>query len=220
MKLKLPERPALIDFDLEVWRDFTEWILGERVFRYTVPDAHRVYSPSWELLLSFEFEARKHITWILNNKAATSLKDAVILVTGDKNDPMAMGDQGLYQKHFLTPFSMRANIEAASKNASGGLPPQSDRHNLQEDPKGGGKKGGKKRKQPTNANTGAGKGGAPWKKHVKVKVGGKILCNKFNRLRGCEDTSAAHLQLHPHQCSLCGETSHGLANCPNKHKYF
>lgn len=116
MKIKFPERAVVQSFTLEIWRDFTEWILGDQVYRYSISTDAVVYKPSWEIILNFEFEARKYIGWLVNNGKVTSLSEAIIKVIGDKNDPVSSGDQGLYQKYFLTPFGLRAGIEAAAKS--------------------------------------------------------------------------------------------------------
>ena len=132
IRMKFPSRPALVGYEPDVWALHVEWLLSPEIAKSAIRDrAHGTsISPSWELVLEYEYVLRKRAMKLLNDVPNLTLGEAL---------KRAKADDRLYQKHFITPASQEASIIAtrsvrqqpaqssSSRAASSAMPPPPQR---------------------------------------------------------------------------------------------
>ena len=166
IRMKFPSRPALVGYNPDIWARHVEWLLSPEIAKSSIRDRAHGFSisPSWELVLEYEYVLRKRAMKLLNDFPNLSLGDAL---------RRAKEDDRLFQRHFITPSSQEASIVAAqgvrqspaqsssSRPASSAMPPPPQRQ-----PNGAGVKKPRKRKrgpapkaasQPRKGGKGGGK---------------------------------------------------------------
>ena len=109
VRLKVP-KDFLLDFDMHLFSDYADWLLGERVAGLSVasPGSGLSCKPSWALVLSFDFEFRKRVAAEANNKPG-SFKSYF---------QAAYADETLYNMKLFVPLSLDAGASAARALAS------------------------------------------------------------------------------------------------------
>ena len=215
VRLKAPAQGCLKDYDMEAWDTYADYLLGESVWGIEL-DAATVGTtvrPSWQLLMDFDLEFRKHVAWLFNTKG-TPLVDALSATYDNTN---------LYQTKFLTQLTLHAG--AAAAKAAGGAPSgaptpfnpalSGQAHavtpwvpppaQFEKGKKGKGKGKDAKGKGKGKDAKGKGKG-----KDKGKDVSGQI-CFKFQRGK-CNDRNCPR----KHMCFHCNSPDHGGKDCPNK----
>lgn len=165
LSAKFKQKSWLSGFSPKVFEDFTDFILGPKVFNLQVPrsdgsDTLAPLQPAWTIILRYEYELRKAAIKLVRDEGET-LANAMSLVVRDPE---------LKEIYFTSPIAL-------SKNARSHPPPALEDHTslkrarreTRNDTKG---KGGK----------GTGKGGKGGKGKVKLSLtpDGRQICFKYN----------------------------------------
>ena len=166
-------RPWLSTNMTDCMRKFSDYILGTKVAGLVSGNR----SPSWNLVLTFEHEARRAVHRWIRDGDCEDFHDAFKRATSDVE---------LLNRHLVIPFSL--NVSSPAIPAFPPAPPAT----FERPPKGPGKGRGKtaaKATAPAAAKTG---------KLTKATDGAPI-CWKFNRRGGCHDAQCRFL----HVCQRC-----------------
>jgi len=222
--LKGAGRSVLRDYTIDVFQKHAEYILGDECLLLGEANPTMSCSPSWELLMKYEFELRKAAIRKINETGAT-LAEAMALVRSSVEHRTS---------YFITPLAMPGSRAQAPRPAT--LPAQEPRDNkrkageasLSSSGGGGGKGGGKgkdkgkkgskglpsvtelKQLAPRTAykaiRTNPGRYGAQFK-----GPDGVPRCHNYQTgncsQEGCKYT---------HACLRCGG-AHGILACPDLH---
>ena len=204
IRLKLPGKPYLQGYEMSLWDNYADFILGEKVAKLELKSGcgGMICRPSWSLVLEFDFEFRDRVSYAFNNKQGTL----------EEFFNFAYEDSVCYNTKLLTPLAMHAGIAAANAtlaNAPKGAAPVTSSSAssstelpavveipTNKDGKGNGKGG--KRKQKGDKNT-------------PDAVVAQQVCWKFNK-GTCKDANCKRR----HVCTLCQSSEHGARTCPNK----
>ena len=127
--LKHSNRLWLKSSSLELWRKYTEHILGENVASNKATAQGQEFGCSWEILLNYEFQIRK----LACKKVLYEDKDVATALEE------AMADLQIKEKHFITPMALMAAATGGGKTVE----PRSHPRPLPYPPKGGKGKGDK-----------------------------------------------------------------------------
>ena len=98
MAAKFKSKAWLAGLELQHWLKYTDYILGDKVYRIKVPveGGQQLLRPSWTLLLSYEHKLRKEAFKLVNQGAAT-LQEALEHVVKDAD---------LKETYFTTPLAL------------------------------------------------------------------------------------------------------------------
>ena len=112
IRLKVPGKGYLADYDIAMWDRYADWLLGEEVYENVIKDDRScvVFRPSWRLLLEYEFQVRKRMYFEVNNGGMT-LKQALL---------SAQGHMPTTTKHFTIPVSLAAGSSGGGPRTGGG----------------------------------------------------------------------------------------------------
>ena len=210
VRLKVP-KDFLADFDLHLYSEYADWLLGDKVAGLCVssPGSAATCKPSWALVLSFDFEFRKRVAHEANSKKG-DLKSFF---------EAAYKDETLYNTCLLTPLSLDAGASAARallSSSSLSHPAQSSSSSGFADtsfgvpfppvpPKAKGAKGKGSKKDKKGKGKGDKKGKGKGSKDQ--GIAGNV-CWRFNRGR-CPGKCGRI-----HACLTCWSPDHGSHECP------
>ena len=206
IRLRVPSKPYLKDYDIAIWDAHVEWLLGEEVFDFQVKDDKQVtiYKPGWQQVLILDYNVRK-LAYKMVIRDGYTIKEAMA---------RAREDEKVFRKHFTLPISLAA---ASTATAGDGARPSRDHDRRSRSPRQGqmevyrpspqkGKgKGNSKRKAGHNKK---GKGKMSAADHDRGKTpDGREKCFAFNR-DSCHNAACqrVHVCLHcngPHPRSKC-----------------
>jgi hypothetical protein len=183
----------------ELWRKYTEHILGELVAGYKTLVGGQEFSASWETVLSYEYNIRK-----LACKKV--LYDDLDLAAALKE---AMEDLQIKERFFITPTAIAAGANSRYGSSSSGQHNVPPRPAPYADPKGGkdkGGKGGDKGPKGGKGKGGKGKGGKQVTSNESRKIGrqmktpdGRLICHRFQS----KECSYGDNCRFVHVCSKC-----------------
>jgi hypothetical protein len=168
----------------DVMRRFSDFILGTQVAGLRAGESS---SPSWNLVLSFEHEARKSAyKWVRDGEAST-LQEAFVRSTTDME---------LLNRHLIIPFSLNARGNSSSWVERGA--------------KGNGKKGTPKGGVKNTALKEIKTEGPEMKNGKRLKTDdNKPICFKYNSNKGCNTSGCKFI----HVCQRC-LGRHPFMKCP------
>jgi len=190
----------------ELWRSYVEHVLGEQVAAYKTASGGVEYSPSWEIVLSYEHQLRK----LACKKVLFEDKDIATALNE------SLQDLQVKERYFITPLA----VSAASSSSSSGGPSRAKAGDWRSEPYDSGK-GAKNRK-------GDGKGGKSKSKAEQRKEDfkksandrrkqgramktpdGRLICMGFQS-KSCKYKDQCR---YVHVCSKCFDSGHGADNC-------
>jgi len=223
VQLKGSGRAVLRDYGMDIFEAHLDYLLGDECYRMSEAHPGIRVSPSWDLLLAYEHELRKHATKLIN-QAGYTLKEA-LQAARDSTDHRT--------KYLVTPLALHGT--AAGTTTSWNSRPEGNRGSKREsEGAGGGASENEPRKKPKGSgkkpkgNKGDGKGGG------KGGGKGKSFSARYKSFRnnaaqhGLEfKTSAGQLRCHrygagnctypgcaySHSCAKCGGP-HPVVECP------
>jgi hypothetical protein len=224
IRLKVPGKGYLADYDIAMWDRYADWLLGEEVYENVIKDDRNcvVFRPSWRLLLEYEFQVRKRMYFEVNTGGMT-LKQALL---------SAQGHMPTTTKHFTIPVSLAAGSSGGGPRTGGGsgarsrsppggrpsegfdVPSHSAHHSAYhargprgKGSKGGGSKSGNAKSKPRNNPSG---GDRREKKGENPKTpDGRDKCYKFQRGNCPCNCGRVHTCLRcngPHPMNACPST--------------
>jgi hypothetical protein len=216
MKIRLPQSLNWATSSEKLWHDHVEYILGPKVKGKVMTDTagNVLKTPSWGLLLHYEYEIR--------SKACTLMNEGH---SGNQNTPMDIASAlqmaqlcpELRQEEFLEKFQLQSSGSASSSNGVQAFPKsrkekrskpfasKGAKADARSGPKGGGKnKKIKVKGKEGKASKGEGKGQRMASRHE-----GKEICYNYHAgtcTGGCG---------REHVCQICF-AKHTNSNCPSK----
>ena len=221
VRLKFPKKPMVKSYELSLWSDYADWLLGDEVYDSVINanGGDLKYRPAWTTVLELDFQVRKRAYKMINEEGI-SLR---LALTG------AMQHEPTIRKYFMVPTSMAAGAAAAVATL-GHVPPPPAPHKVPRQDhqadrpvdgaadqgvavgnyKGGkGGKGGKgaAREPQTPPKTKA------WKKgRNNLTPDGRLKCFKYQRDK-CKEKNCAKV----HVCLVCNN-DHPMIRCDRKPK--
>ena len=202
-------RPWIRTATMEVWSNYVEHVLGDRVAAYKLDESGLAVRASWTTVLSYEHAMRKLACRLIlydNNDFATALRAAT-------------QDLACKEQFFITPTALLMasrrgpQVSSGAANGSGGNQASNHRQNKNQ-VKGNFKKTWKEQ----NKSGGGGKsnqGGQKDKAKTKNYRGkktpdGRLICDFFNGPRGCNKDKCSFV----HVCAWCfGDHSASSGSC-------
>jgi hypothetical protein len=211
VRMRHGSKPYLAELDGELWTSYTEFLLGEEAYGYSVKndEGRTVASLSWHALLRYDQEMR---SWAMHkvNMGTSTLRQA--MVDAQSNDE-------LKTKFVLGPLALSHLPAAIGKRTHADTEPnlfqRGDGNKSAKRAKGKGK-GKSKPGKAGSSSDGKGGGGnqesrfalARRHKQTKQNADGKPVCWAYNKAIGCKNPSCSFL----HVCLHCGG-AHSLEDC-------
>ena len=195
IRLKVGARAYLDGYEFILWEDYADYILGDKVAAISVahPTLKMSCRPTWQLVLSYEFEFRKQLAWAFNNRSGT-LADHMEWVKKETD---------VYQLHFLTPLSLQAGEAAAQAGSGSQTVASAAAAEVHSGPPA----------VPAGRRARAARAKAAADQGTPTDIS-KQFCFAFQNNSVCKNPQCPRL----HRCSQCNGKNHGYARCPNKPK--
>ena len=197
--LKHSNRLWLRTSSMELWRKYTEHVLGEKVLNYKATAQGQDYGVSWEVVLNYEFQMRK----LACRKVLYEDKDIATALEE------AMTDLQVKEQFFITPMAVGVAASSASSSRQGyndfnirkrPLPEPVSKGGKGKDSKGAGKgkyDGGKQTNEGTSKKS---QSNARRKEGKTMKTpDGRLICMAYQNA-GCSYGSKCR---YVHVCSKC-----------------